>query len=136
MPSRAAFDLLDAKFGAGRFAPLSLAIRTTGPATSPANVAALYDYSRRLGRGPADPSGSTAYVDVDPRLTRDQYLLLYGAPAGPPDRFVAAVLAATTKGDLTTFTLTTPYGPNADEARRLVADLRATRRPARGPGRA
>ena len=132
VPSRAAFDRLDAKFGAGRFAPLSLAIRTTGPATSAANVAALYDYSRRLA---ADPRivRVDGFVDVDPRLTRDQYLLLYGAPTGPPDRFVATVLAATTKADLTTFTLTTPYGPNADEARRLVADLRASGGPLAAP---
>ena len=132
VPSRAAFDRLDAKFGAGRFAPLALAIRTAGPATTPTNVAALYDYSRRLG---ADPRivRVDGYVDVDPRLTRDQYLLLYGAPGGPPDRFVATVLAATTKDDLTTFTLTTPYGPNADEARRLVADLRAPDGPLAAP---
>ncbi len=57
VPSRAAFDRLDAKFGAGRFAPLALAIRTAGPATTPANVAALYDYSRRLGGGPTDRQG-------------------------------------------------------------------------------
>ena len=52
--------------------PLSLAIRTTGPATRPANVAALYDYSRRLA---ADPRivRVDGFVDVDPRLTRDQY---------------------------------------------------------------
>ena len=48
VPSRAAYAVLDAQFGAGRFAPLYLAIRTTGPATSAANVGALYDYSRRL----------------------------------------------------------------------------------------
>ena len=43
---------LQGKFGEGRFAPLSLAIRTTGPATSAANVSALYDYSRRLAADP------------------------------------------------------------------------------------
>jgi RND superfamily putative drug exporter len=34
-------------------------------------------------------------------------------------------LAATTRGDLTAFTVYTPYGPNRDEGRALVADLRA-----------
>ena len=33
-------------------------------------------------------------------------------------------LAATTKGDLTAFTVFTPYGPNRAEGRALVADLR------------
>jgi RND superfamily putative drug exporter len=122
--SRAAFDRLDSAFGAGRFAPLYLAIRTSGPATSRDNVMALYGYSRRLA---ADPRIETVggLVDVDRRLTLDQYELLYGSPSGPPDRFVRASLAATTKGDLTAFTLIARAGPNADEARALVADLRA-----------
>ena len=37
-------------------------------------------------------------VDVDRRLTLDQYRLLYGDPNGPRDRFVAESLAATTNG--------------------------------------
>jgi RND superfamily putative drug exporter len=132
VPSRAAYAVLDAQFGAGRFAPLYLAIRTTGPATSAANVDAMFDYSRRLA---ADPriQGVDSYVDVDPRISREQYVLLYGAPTGPPDRFVATSLAATTKGDLTLFTLTTPYGPNADGARALVAALRSVDGPLRPP---
>jgi RND superfamily putative drug exporter len=124
VPSRAAFDRLTEQFGEGAFAPLALAIRTTGPATDPANIRALYDYSRRLA---ADPriSRVDSLVDVDPRLRLDQYLLLYADPAGPPDRFVQTALQATTRGSVTAFTLTTPYGPNRDEARALVADLRS-----------
>ena len=123
VPSRASFDLLRQEFGEGEFAPIALAIRTTGPATSPENIAALYDYSRRIG---ADPRVSrlTGIVDVDPRLSLEQYQLLYGDPNGPRDRFLQVVLDATTRDDLTTFTLYTPYGPNRAEARSLVVDLR------------
>ncbi|HUR16366.1 MAG TPA: lipocalin family protein, partial [Candidatus Limnocylindrales bacterium] len=63
-------------------------------------------------------------VDVDPRLRRDQYQLLYSAPGGPADRFVAQTLAATTRDDLTTFTIYTAYGPNRAEAQALVVDMR------------
>ena len=45
-------------------------------------------------------------------------------PAGPPDRYVAEHLARTTDGDVTAFTVTTWYGPNAPESRALVEDLR------------
>ena len=123
VPSREAYDVLAREFGEGEFAPLVIAVRTTGDATTPANVAALYDYSRRLA---ADPriSRVASFVDLDERLTLEQYQLLYGSPAGPPDRFVAATLGATTKGDLTAFTVTTPYGPNNEEARALVRELR------------
>ena len=123
VPSREAYDILGREFGEGAFAPLALAIRTTGDATTPDNLAKLYDYSRRLE---ADPRVTrvVGLVDVDPRITLPQYQLLYASPGGPPDRFVATALAATTKGDLTAFTVYTPYGPNRDEGRALVHELR------------
>jgi RND superfamily putative drug exporter len=124
VPSRQAFDRLTDEFGPGPFAPIVLAIRTPGPATQPANIAALVDYSRRLA---ADPriERVDSLVDIDPRLTLAQYQLLYGSSAPPPDRFVAEALFATTRGDLTSFTVTTPYGPNDAVARELVGDLRS-----------
>ncbi len=124
VPSRAAFDRLAEAFGEGDFAPLTLAIRTDGPATSAANVAALHDYSRRLA---ADDRVNRVegLVDVDPRIRLDQYQLLYADPKGSRDRFVALTLEATTKDDLTAFTVYTPFGPNHAEGRELVANLRA-----------
>ncbi|HYN68724.1 MAG TPA: MMPL family transporter, partial [Candidatus Eisenbacteria bacterium] len=105
------------------FAPIVLAIRTAGPATGPANVVELYDYSRRLA---ADPriDRVDSLVDLDPRLRLEQYQLLYANAAGPPDRFAQQALDSTTRGDLTTFTLTTRFGPNEAAGRELVRDLR------------
>ena len=124
VPSRAAFDRLAAAFGEGEFAPLALAVRTDGSATSTENLAALFDYSRRLE---ADPRVARvdSLVDIDPRIRLDQYQLLYSDPNGPRDRFIATALETTTKGDLTAFTVYTPFGPNRDEGRTLVADLRS-----------
>ena len=123
VPSRAAFDRLTKEFGEGEFAPLTLAVRTVGEATSPDNLGRLYDYSRRLA---ADPRvvRVESLVDVDRRLSLQQYRLLYGDPNGPRDRFVATALSATTNGDLTAFTVFTPYGPNRDEGRALVREMR------------
>ena len=105
---------------------------TSGPATSPANLAALYDYTRRIA---ADPRVNRvdSLVNVDPRLDLAQYQLLYNAPGGPPDRFVALQLASTTSGNLTAMTIYTPYGPNRDEARALVDELRSGRGPLAAP---
>jgi RND superfamily putative drug exporter len=132
VPSRAAFDRLQREFGEGEFAPIVLAIRTQGPATSPANLTALYDYSRRLQ---ADPRVTRVdgLVDVDPRLTVAQYQLLYSDPNGPRDRYIQTALATTTRGDLTAFTLYTPYGPNRDEGKDLVAAVRAAAGPLAAP---
>ncbi len=123
VPSREAYDVLAREFGEGEFAPLVVAVRTQGSATTPENVARLYEYSRRLA---ADPRVSrvSSLVDVDPRLTLEQYQLLYASPTGPPDRYVATALGATTRDNLTAFTLYTPYGPNNDEARALVREMR------------
>jgi putative drug exporter of the RND superfamily len=132
VPSRTAYDRLVAAFGEGAFAPITIAIRTSGPATSVVNVSRLYDYSRRLW---ADPriSHVTSLVDVDPRLRLPQYQLLYADRGGPPDRFVQATLGATTRADLTAFTLSTRYGPTRDEARALVDDLRSAGGPLAAP---
>ncbi|HJP88061.1 MAG TPA: MMPL family transporter [Candidatus Limnocylindrales bacterium] len=123
-PSRAAFDRLAADFGPGPFAPIVLAIRTAGNAIDPGNIGELYDYSRRLA---ADPriERVDSLVDVDPRITAAQYELMYQATGGPPDRYTAEILAATTRADLTAFTIYTPYAPNDQVARDLVGDLRS-----------
>ena len=123
VPSREAYDILAAKFGEGAFAPLVVAVRTQGDATTPANIALLYNYSRRLASDPRVASVGSL-VTIDPRLTLAQYQLLYSSPSGPPDRFVAATLAATTKGSLTAFTVITPYSSNSEEGRSLVRDMR------------
>ncbi|MFI5261569.1 MAG: MMPL family transporter [Candidatus Limnocylindrales bacterium] len=123
LPSREAYDIVSTTFGEGEFAPLQLAILADGPITDPAVIGELYDYSRRLATDPRVVRVD-GIVDLDPRLSRAQYQLLYGAPGGPPDRFAAAALAATTKADLTTFAVTTPFGPNAQAGRALVAALR------------
>jgi RND superfamily putative drug exporter len=132
VPSRQAFDRLTDAFGPGPFAPIVLAVRTDGPATSPDSVARLYEYSRRLAGDPR-VARVDSLVDVDPRLTLLQYQLLYGSPSGPPDRFVAEALAATTNGDLTAITIITPYGPNEAPGRALVVDLRADTGPLAPP---
>jgi RND superfamily putative drug exporter len=123
VPSREAYDTLAREFGEGEFAPIVLAIRTQGDVTDPDNLAQLHEYSRRLA---ADPriSRVSSLVDLDPRLTLEQYQLLYGAASGPPDRFVAASLGQLAKDDLTAFTIHTPYGPNNEAARALVGELR------------
>jgi RND superfamily putative drug exporter len=133
VPSRIAYDRLVAAFGEGPFAPISLVIRTEGPATAAGNLARLHDYSRRLE---ADPriAKVDGLVDLDPRLRLEQYQLLYGDPSGPPDRFVQAALAATTRGEVTTFTLTTGFASNRPEARALVEDLRSGSGPLAPPG--
>jgi RND superfamily putative drug exporter len=62
VPSRAAFDLLDGKFGAGRFAPISIAVRTTGPATSAAG--ALYDSRAGWPQTPGSDESTASWTSI------------------------------------------------------------------------
>ena len=131
--SRQSLELLRGAFGEGTFAPLWLAVRTPGPATAPANVAALFDYTRRLA---ADPRVThvDSIVDLDPRLSVTQYQILYADPTTVPDRYAAARLAASTRGDLTFVQVFTPYGPNAQQGRALVREMRDPASPLAPPG--
>ena len=127
VPSRAAFDRLAATFGEGEFAPLDAGGPDHRPATSTGEPrGALRLLAAARGR-PADQRVD-GLVDVDPRLGLEPVR----APLRRAQRAARPVhreaLAATTKGDLTAFTVFTPYGPNRAEGRALV------RRPAR-PGR-
>ena len=128
VPSRAAFDLLAATFGEGEFAPLTLAIRTTGPATSPDEPRGALRLLAAARGGPADqprrePRRRRPAADASTSTS-----CCTATPTARRDRFIAMALAATTKGDLTAFTVFTPYGPNRAEGRALVG------RPP-GPGR-
>jgi RND superfamily putative drug exporter len=123
VPSRIAYDALAGEFPEGEFAPLVLAVSTEGAVTEATNVGLLFDWSRRLA---ADPRVDRveSIVDIDPRITREQYQLLLGARAGPGDRAVAQVLDATTDGDLTSVRIVTRHASNHPEARALVLELR------------
>ena len=134
VPSRAAFDRLDGEFGEGEFAPLvardpdDRAGDERRP-TSPRSTTTRGGSRRTRGSRRVD-----SLVDVDPRLTLDAVpaaLRRPERPARPVRRRRRS--AATTKGDLTAFTLYTPYGPNRDEGRALVADLRAPAGPLAPP---
>ena len=68
-------------------------------------------------------------VDVDPRLGCDQYQLLYGAPGGPADRFVARHAGREpTNGDLATFTRVSRRTARTGPRRRRSSPTCATRR--------
>ncbi|MEA2622394.1 MAG: putative drug exporter of the superfamily [Chloroflexota bacterium] len=123
VPSKISFDALASHFEEGEFAPLLLAVRSEGPITGPDNVSRLYEYSRRLAAD-ARVARVQSIVDIDPRLGLTQYQLLLGNSAGPGDRSIAEILARSTRGDLTAFTVIAHYGPNAPQARALVKDLR------------
>jgi uncharacterized membrane protein YdfJ with MMPL/SSD domain len=75
--SRRGYELLRRHFGEGEFGPIVLALQAPDTILTPERVDALYDLSRYLARDP-QVARVESLVDVDPRLTREQYRLLYG----------------------------------------------------------
>ena len=132
--SRQALDALTAAFGEGDFAPMTVAVRTSGDVTAPDNIARLYTWVQALD---ADPriARVDSIVSISGRMTMQQYQLLYSSPAGaPPDRFVQQLLRATTNGNVTTVAITPVQGPNRPQTLALVAELRAATPGALGAG--
>jgi RND superfamily putative drug exporter len=125
LESRRAFDQLKEEFSPGSLNPILLAIRSRDDITSPENLGALYALSRRLRQEPG-VVGIDSIVDVDPRLTLDQYELMYRDRDDVPDLFAQAVLGATTSEHVALMQVNTAYLWNDPRSAGMVERLRAT----------
>ncbi len=95
-----------------------------GAPTSPANVAAAYQLSRRLA-ALAGVVAVRSYVDVVPGLTAGGYQQLYQRP---PSRLPAAarqVITRQTGAHIAVLDVQTPYLTTSDAAHQLVRTIRA-----------
>src|SRR5260221_847273 len=126
--SRAAYDELAQRFDSSALSPIVIAVQTPGSPLAPANLVALDTYVRRLQ---ADPRVTrvTSIVSLDPRLTLDQYALLYAQPAAIGDPYIAATLQAYAGRDITMVQVTSRYGMLDPRSEALVGALRGTAPP-------
>jgi RND superfamily putative drug exporter len=124
-PSRRAQDLLAGEFAAGAGAPLLLVVRAPGPVVAPAQLDVLYDFTRSVA---ADPRVARvdSIVDVDPRLTREQYALLYANPGLSPDLWARGAAQTLARGNTTLVSVVPRLDPLGPETKALVRALRAT----------
>ncbi len=103
-----------------------VAVKFPGPPFTPERAGALYDATRRWARLPG-VVGVESIVDLDPNVTREQYLQLAGAgPAFRPPEFALAE-AAYLHGDVAVVEVLTSAPAWSAEARRLVHALRSDR---------
>ena len=93
---------------------------------TPERIGALYDATRRWARLPG-VVGVESIVDLDPSVTRDQYVQLTTAPAAfrPPE--LALAQAAYLRGNVAVAQVLTRAPISSVEARRLVDLLRKDR---------
>jgi len=124
-PSRRAVSLLENEFDAGAASPVLLVLSAPGLVTAPAQLNTLYDLTRTIG---ADPRVARvdSIVDLDPRLTREQYALLYANPESSPDLWARGAVQALARGTTTLVSVTPKFDAMGPETTALVKALRAT----------
>ncbi|MBI5330973.1 MAG: MMPL family transporter [Betaproteobacteria bacterium] len=120
--SRIVQEALDTQFPEARLSPLAISIGMRGVAHSPANLAALDAYTRRIQAMPG-VQRVLGLVSVDPKLALQDYELLYQYP----DQFPVAgeTLAYYGRAEHTMMLVDFAWHPGSVEARELVRTIRA-----------
>jgi RND superfamily putative drug exporter len=124
--SRRGYDLLRQHYGEGEVAPFVLVLQAPGSILTAERIDALYDLSRYLARDPAI-ARVDSIVDIDPRMTREQYRLLLANGRDRLDPYTRANLGVGTGERTTSMTLTPRCASTSEECVDLVHRLRALR---------
>jgi len=124
--SRQAASVLAETFPDQAATRVLVAVRFPGPPFTPERAAALYDATRRWARLPG-VAGVESIVNLDHRMTREEYVQLAGMGAAfqPPELSFAE--AAYLHGDVAVVQVLTSAPASSAEARRLVDALRGDR---------
>ncbi len=125
VPSRAAYDLLVARFNQRETTPILMAVQTKGNALTPENIKNLYYYVKRIE---ADPRVERvdSIVSADPRFTLDQYELLYTHPQLIADPYLGAFLKSSVSDDTVFVQVISKYGMVDPQSQTLVQTIRNT----------
>ncbi len=129
LPSRQALDQLRRDFGESATAPVQVVVRfDSGTALDPRNVSALYDLTRSLARDPRVVD-VRSMVNLDPRITKAQYELIYADPAHISDAYAQQVSRIMSGGQVALVELSTRSAPVSEDSKSLVEGIRGMRLP-------
>jgi RND superfamily putative drug exporter len=125
--SRRGFDLLQAHWGAGELSPVLLVFETTdgSSALRPDHALALATFMRRV-EADARVQRVESAVTLDPRITPEQYALIYAHPDHITDGYAQLAAEATVRQDTLLATATSRFGQTDDRAKALVRAIRTT----------
>lgn len=125
VPSRQAYDLLATRFNAQETTPIVLAIQTRGNVMTQANIQYLYNYVRRIE---ADPRVARvdSIVSADPRMSLDQYELLYRHPELNIDPYLHALVQSTVSGNTLAVQVISKYSALDERSQALAQTIRNT----------
>lgn len=123
--SRRGFDQLRNAFGEGEIAPVLIAVTSPDIVFAPERLGALYDFVARI-RADARVERVDSIVSLDPRISRDQHLLVYADPGAVREPYARAILAETARERFALVRVVSRYSQTADESKALVEAIRAT----------
>ena len=125
--SRRGFDLLQAHWGDGELSPILLVFQTTDGSSpmQPDHIAALAQFMRRVQAHPSVVRVASV-VSLDPRITPEQYELLYADPTHVADAYGYLATQATVRQDTLLAEVTSRYGQTDARSKDLVRAIRAT----------
>src|SRR5207249_3238340 len=113
-------------FGEGEFAPIVLVLQAPDTVLTKERIDALYDLSRYVARDPR-VERVDSLVDLDPRMTREQYELLYGRGSARLDPYTAAFTGLSRDGRTASLTVIPRCSVTSEDCADLVSFLRALR---------
>ena len=121
--SRQGFEVLRQEFGDGEISPLVVALETDTSVTSEQNLQALYEFTRHFA---ADEriTRIDSIVTIDPRLTLEQYDLLYNTSGGMADQFVRENLDQLASDSATVVLFYIRGLAGDEESKQLLYDVR------------
>lgn len=126
MESRQVFDTLEKEFGDANMSPIFVIVKShQGDILSSKNIARVFDLSSKLKKYKSIDEISSI-VTIDPRLTKEQYQILYSHP----EKFTPEMknmMHLLVHKNLTFITVISKYPHGSAKTKALVNQLRQTR---------
>jgi len=125
--SRRGYDMLQAHWGDGELAPLLVVFQTIDGASplQADRVGALAEFMRRV-QAHSSVVRVASIVNLDPRITPEQYELMYADPNRIADAYGQLAVQASVRQDTVLAQVTSRFGQTDDRSKELVRAIRAT----------
>ena len=126
LPSRQAFDLLVAEYGAGEISPFFVVFEASGDIFTTERLGAIYDVGARLAD---DPRITRVQTIVPPTLPRQEAVGVALLQRGLDRLGIETGAGRLASDDAAAIIAYTPFLPNSEENKALLAELRALHPP-------
>ncbi|MBI4329498.1 MAG: MMPL family transporter [Chloroflexi bacterium] len=130
--SRRGADLLEEGFGPGQTGPIIVVFRAQDSILRPEHLQRVKEFTTAM-KADRRVARVESIVDLDPRLSLDDYMKLYQDPAAIPIPQMRSVLESLSSETTTFVRVISRFGPGERETKELVRDIRARGKQGTGP---